>query len=293
MDTLTTRSASRSAREESYDEMLYPSTDPTFFHDLYEVIKFEPINGLLDMWEGGYSLKHETKMQTVEHLQDFSSPTSLHSNSQEPGKPQSPKLSPVHSSSGSWPSSATQDQDHSTVLQHQCASPSTESFPDCRVSSLTCALLTQTCDTPVSKIFTDISSPPYHQEQFRGGSLAQNCLQAAESSNMDTLTDENESILEFSASMQTPMTGSQSKSEQGRAKGAPNSPPYSQLLHDAFMSSATKKLSLHQIYEWFRDNTNKATDNRGKDWRSSIRHNLSMNKVCYLLPRVPKLKVLC
>lgn len=55
-------------------------------------------------------------------------------------------------------------------------------------------------------------------------------------------------------------------------------PPYAKLIWQAFMSTPSRSMHLQQIYEWFRQNTDKA-DGSGTGWMNSIRHNLSMNKV--------------
>jgi hypothetical protein len=57
--------------------------------------------------------------------------------------------------------------------------------------------------------------------------------------------------------------------------------PYAQLLYRAFMSNARHAMTLQEIYQWFRDNTDKAKS-EGKGWQNSIRHNLSMNGVSHL-----------
>lgn len=54
--------------------------------------------------------------------------------------------------------------------------------------------------------------------------------------------------------------------------------PYAQLIYKAFMSKPDHALTLQEIYQWFRENTDKA-DGEGKGWQNSIRHNLSMNLV--------------
>jgi hypothetical protein len=54
--------------------------------------------------------------------------------------------------------------------------------------------------------------------------------------------------------------------------------PYAQLIYKAFMSRDRHAMTLQEIYQWFRENTDKAkAENKG--WQNSIRHNLSMNKV--------------
>jgi hypothetical protein len=40
---------------------------------------------------------------------------------------------------------------------------------------------------------------------------------------------------------------------------------------------------LRDIYEWFKNNTDKASASETKGWQNSIRHNLSMNGVCLSL----------
>lgn len=60
--------------------------------------------------------------------------------------------------------------------------------------------------------------------------------------------------------------------------GNPNK-PYAYLIRDALMSVKDHKMTLQEIYRWFEDNTNKASDPHSKGWQSSVRHNLSMNEV--------------
>lgn len=60
--------------------------------------------------------------------------------------------------------------------------------------------------------------------------------------------------------------------------GGKNDEPYAQLIYRAFMSRPNKSMTLQEIYQWFRDNTDKAKS-AGKGWQNSIRHNLSMNGV--------------
>ncbi|RYP08724.1 hypothetical protein DL764_001744 [Monosporascus ibericus] len=52
--------------------------------------------------------------------------------------------------------------------------------------------------------------------------------------------------------------------------------PYAQLIYRAFMSTERHAMTLQDIYQWFRDNTDK-TKGENKGWQNSIRHNLSMN----------------
>ncbi|KAI0096926.1 hypothetical protein GGR51DRAFT_566912 [Nemania sp. FL0031] len=64
----------------------------------------------------------------------------------------------------------------------------------------------------------------------------------------------------------------------GQSEGADGktSIPYAQLLRRAFLSAPEYKMKLQQIYQWFRENTDKANSD-SKGWQNSIRHNLSMN----------------
>lgn len=54
--------------------------------------------------------------------------------------------------------------------------------------------------------------------------------------------------------------------------------PYAKLIYRALMSAPDHSMVLQQIYQWFRENTNKGSSDT-KGWMNSIRHNLSMNAV--------------
>lgn len=69
--------------------------------------------------------------------------------------------------------------------------------------------------------------------------------------------------------------GSRSSTEPA---GGKNDEPYAQLIYRAFISRPNKSMTLQEIYQWFRENTDKAKST-GKGWQNSIRHNLSMNGV--------------
>ncbi|KAI3391536.1 hypothetical protein diail_7180 [Diaporthe ilicicola] len=58
--------------------------------------------------------------------------------------------------------------------------------------------------------------------------------------------------------------------------GGKSDEPYAQLIYKAFLSRPNKSMTLQEIYQWFRENTDKAKST-GKGWQNSIRHNLSMN----------------
>ncbi|KAK3382153.1 hypothetical protein B0T24DRAFT_1887 [Lasiosphaeria ovina] len=62
----------------------------------------------------------------------------------------------------------------------------------------------------------------------------------------------------------------------GKMAGNKNEEPYAKLIYRAFMSTPRHALTLQEIYQWFRDNTDKGKKD-GKGWQNSIRHNLSMN----------------
>lgn len=58
--------------------------------------------------------------------------------------------------------------------------------------------------------------------------------------------------------------------------------PYAKLIYRALMSAPNHAMVLQEIYQWFRDNTTKGSSDT-KGWMNSIRHNLSMNAVSWLL----------
>ncbi|KAH6657061.1 hypothetical protein BKA67DRAFT_178763 [Truncatella angustata] len=63
--------------------------------------------------------------------------------------------------------------------------------------------------------------------------------------------------------------------------------PYAQLIYKAFMSREDHAMTLQEIYQWFRENTDKA-NSENKGWQNSIRHNLSMNGAFVKRERLPE-----
>ncbi|KAI1827199.1 hypothetical protein F4861DRAFT_436654 [Xylaria intraflava] len=59
-------------------------------------------------------------------------------------------------------------------------------------------------------------------------------------------------------------------------EGTNTGEPYAKLIFKAFMSRDSHAMTLQEIYQWFRENTDKAKS-ESKGWQNSIRHNLSMN----------------
>lgn len=57
-----------------------------------------------------------------------------------------------------------------------------------------------------------------------------------------------------------------------------NDEPYAKLIYRALMAQPDYTMTLQELYQWFRDNTTKAKNEKG-GWQNSIRHNLSMNAV--------------
>ncbi|KAJ4351862.1 uncharacterized protein N0V89_007206 [Didymosphaeria variabile] len=53
--------------------------------------------------------------------------------------------------------------------------------------------------------------------------------------------------------------------------------PYAQLIFRALKDAPNHTMILRDIYDWFRQNTDKAAASDSKGWQNSIRHNLSMN----------------
>ncbi|KAF1936844.1 hypothetical protein EJ02DRAFT_447808 [Clathrospora elynae] len=53
--------------------------------------------------------------------------------------------------------------------------------------------------------------------------------------------------------------------------------PYAQLIYQALLHAPNKTMILRDIYDWFKNHTDKASASETKGWQNSIRHNLSMN----------------
>ena len=61
--------------------------------------------------------------------------------------------------------------------------------------------------------------------------------------------------------------------------------PYAKLIYRALMSVENHAMVLQEIYQWFRENTNKGSSDT-KGWMNSIRHNLSMNAVSHRISKI-------
>lgn len=61
---------------------------------------------------------------------------------------------------------------------------------------------------------------------------------------------------------------------------APGDEPYAILLERALKEAPNYSMTLRDIYSWFRQHTSKASEPGATGWQNSIRHNLSMNRVC-------------
>jgi hypothetical protein len=73
---------------------------------------------------------------------------------------------------------------------------------------------------------------------------------------------------------------SQNYRPEGDNEAVDKEQPYAQLIFRALKEAPHNTMILRDIYEWFKDNTDKASDKETKGWQNSIRHNLSMNGVC-------------
>ena len=59
--------------------------------------------------------------------------------------------------------------------------------------------------------------------------------------------------------------------------------PYAQLLYQALSEAKDNSMALRDIYTWFENNTDKTRNKETRGWQNSIRHNLSMNAVSFLV----------
>ncbi|KAK4223452.1 hypothetical protein QBC38DRAFT_51409 [Podospora fimiseda] len=90
-----------------------------------------------------------------------------------------------------------------------------------------------------------------------------------------------ESHSQLNSTAPSPMSGggappSSSSNNSGSQSNKAQDEPYAKLIWRAFMSVPSHAMTLQEIYQWFRENTDKGKD-ESKGWQNSIRHNLSMN----------------
>lgn len=55
--------------------------------------------------------------------------------------------------------------------------------------------------------------------------------------------------------------------------------PYNEWIFECLLSASNHEMALHDIYQWFIENTPKGQIKNQKGWQNSVRHNLSMNDV--------------
>jgi hypothetical protein len=173
-----------------------------------------------------------------------------------------------------WP------QVHELPNHQQCADMSTlYSFPG--------AFASQTAMEPLEYTYDTVD---YSRQPFNGlsGNMSTAASPCATTSSVDTpglQLDESDTAIGVMGTVDAQQrenaentASSAADTSSNAASDKRNSLAYAQLIHRAFMSTPGHAMTLQQIYQWFRDNTDKAKLG-GKGWQNSIRHNLSMNQV--------------
>ncbi|KAI1453085.1 hypothetical protein F4805DRAFT_478777 [Annulohypoxylon moriforme] len=211
------------------------------------------------------------------------------------------------SSQGVWPTppSTTCEEDVDSYSFH--GSPSSAS---CRVQSYSAHSPANSPGTWSTQEDQQFPMPSYNYPNYPQPHYGQQYFpQTNYDSQSYPRTDMNVDIMAQSE-LPTNVSGlTEPESQAALAEGEPEKPkqdcastagkkveePYAQLIWRAFLSTPTHSMSLQQLYQWFRDNTEKAkNDNPEKGekeetrgWMNSIRHNLSMNQAFVKRERKP------
>lgn len=80
--------------------------------------------------------------------------------------------------------------------------------------------------------------------------------------------------------MHIPRSAPSDDQEQNEGEEITSGKPYAQLIQECLLQAPGHRMMLRDIYDWFEINTTKPRESGGNGWQNSIRHNLSMNKVC-------------
>ncbi|KAI5467499.1 hypothetical protein BGZ63DRAFT_399069 [Mariannaea sp. PMI_226] len=210
----------------------------------------------------------------LDNYSNNSSPTCGSSQHGYHTSPVSPKTwsSPHHTcqqTSDPFPQLYTQDH----LKLHMCGSPSTNTLPfRSSPASMSLAKLDKCADETVSSRDSSLIFP----HALTNGNFSATSSPAAldlDAGNYASVSNKSDAPT-TSGLASSADSGPKQLHDQGRTnKGEV---PYAQLIYRAFMSRPGYSMTLQEIYQWFRENTDRAKS-VGKGWQNSIRHNLSMN----------------
>ncbi|KAK4184934.1 hypothetical protein QBC35DRAFT_33553 [Podospora australis] len=128
-----------------------------------------------------------------------------------------------------------------------------------------------TSGTASEDLTGDSTPPPSIKEELESGG-GQHCSSSRLTSGMPSPLIATEGGCGGGA----PPSSSPSSGALGASGNKNGEEPYAKLIYRAFMSKPNHAMTLQEIYQWFRENTDKGKDD-SKGWQNSIRHNLSMN----------------
>jgi hypothetical protein len=140
-------------------------------------------------------------------------------------------------------------------------------------------------DTPGSFVDVKIEEASSPTEAFDQLCLSADCVFVKEeaAAHVDETASEPPSagsIIEPIASGSTnKRSGRKLLPASSRRKVYSEQEPYAKLIQRALLSKSDHCMSLQELYQWFREHTDKTKDEDKKGWQNSIRHNLSMNHV--------------
>lgn len=188
------------------------------------------------------------------------------------------------------------DRKHSTVMQHQRLQQAMSDPSWSAAASCEGRYFDQHCQQPVTHPYQ--FNPPQHHHSADQGFLSdvypqqptypappqqfnqQSCMSA---SPYPEIPYSEPDTFQYAGNSWQPFSDEDSGGSGDSGYDGKLNTSYAHLIYMCLLEAPNHSRKLKEIYDWIRIRTNKADDLTTNGWQNSVRHNLSMNKVCVSL----------